>query len=223
MGKRIVRYSDSEYQGDNDIEAAANYTFSIPQYCVAGGISALPTTMIMAPSERLKCLLQVQANEIEKGGKAKYKGLSDCAMKVYQEGGIRSVYKGTGATLLRDVPGTAAWYGSYELAKKYLMQMQGIDPDSGKLPLMSIVGAGGLSGIVCWTISIPPDVLKSKFQTAPPGKYNGIYDVYRELMRTEGPKALFTGFRPAMMRAIPANAACFWGVEISRSFMSFLD
>ncbi len=217
-----MRFMDKDYVGETEADAA-NYKFTIPQYCVAGGISALPTTLIMAPSERLKCLLQVQANEIEKGGKAKYKGLADCAVKVYKEGGIRSVFKGTGATLLRDVPGTAAWYGSYELFKKVLMNVQNIDPDSGKLPMLSILAAGGFSGIVCWIVSIPPDVLKSKFQTAPPGQYNGILDVYRELMRKEGPMAMFTGIRPALLRAFPANAACFLGVEVSRPLMTFLD
>ena len=31
----------------------------------------------------------------------KYKGSLDCAIKLYQEGGIRSSYRGVGATLLR--------------------------------------------------------------------------------------------------------------------------
>jgi len=102
IGKRIVKYMDG------NSGATPNYEFSINQICVAGAISALPTTMIMAPSERLKCLLQVQANDIEKGGKVKYTGLVDCAMQLYKEGGIRSIYKGTGATLIRDIPGTIA-------------------------------------------------------------------------------------------------------------------
>ena len=84
------------------------FVFSTTQICIAGAISSFPTVAIMAPSERIKCLLQVQANEIEKGGKAKYGGMTDCAKQLYKEGGIRSIYKGTGATLLRDVPGAIA-------------------------------------------------------------------------------------------------------------------
>ncbi len=63
----------------------------------------------MAPSERIKCLLQVQANEVEKGGKAKYTGMMDCAKQVLKEGGMASLYKGTVATLARDIPGTIAY------------------------------------------------------------------------------------------------------------------
>ena len=30
-----------------------------------------------------------------------------------------------------------------------------------------------------WAIAIPPDVLKSRYQTAPEGMYTGSVDVYR--------------------------------------------
>ena len=72
----------------------------MPQIFSAGLLSGVFTTVIMAPGERIKCLLQIQANE----GTKKYKGSVDCALQLYKEGGIRSVFKGTGATLMRDVP-----------------------------------------------------------------------------------------------------------------------
>ncbi len=220
IGKRIVQAMDTKYDGSS---TGGSYKFTTAQLCLAGGISALPTTLVMAPSERLKCLLQVQANEVEKGGKAKYKGLADCAVQVYKEGGIRSVFKGTGATLLRDVPGSVAWFGTYEFVKKQLMKIQNIDPESGQLSPTAVLTAGGIAGIACWIISIPADVLKNRFQTAPHGQYAGIFDVYKHLMKEEGASALFTGIRPALIRAFPANAACFLGMEVSRKLFAFMD
>jgi len=41
-------------------------------------------------------------------------------------------------------------------------------------------------------------------------------------MKTEGPSALFKGLAPAMLRAFPANAACFLGVEFARKFLDDL-
>lgn len=55
---------------------------------------------------------------------------------------------------------------------------------------------------------------------APPGTYNGIRDVFRELMRKEGPLALYKGVTPVMLRAFPANAACFIGFEIAMKFLN---
>mmetsp|Transcript_7507 Transcript_7507/g.15020 ORF Transcript_7507/g.15020 Transcript_7507/m.15020 type:complete len:340 (-) Transcript_7507:642-1661(-) len=218
MGKRIVKFADK-----SDINPGEAYNFTIPQLVAAGGLSAIPTTMAMSPSERIKCLLQVQANEVEKGNKPKYKGMVDCGMAVYKEGGIRSLYRGTVLTLMRDVPGSMAWFGTYELVKKELMHLQGIDPATGTLSPLAVLAAGGFAGMACWAIAIPPDVLKSRYQTAPEGQYKGLGDVYRHLMAEEGPSALFKGFNPAMIRAFPANAACFLGMEVARKAFAFMD
>lgn len=65
----------------------------------------------------------------------------------------------------------------------------------------------GMAGVAMWSIAIPPDVLKSRLQSAPAGTYKGTADVLRVLLKNEGPQALFKGLGPAMLRAFPANAA----------------
>lgn len=64
----------------------------------------MPTTFVAAPVERVKVLLQMQGQ----GGEQLYSGPVDAVKKLYKEGGLRSVFRGTGATLARDVPGSAA-------------------------------------------------------------------------------------------------------------------
>ena len=211
LGQQIVNLTRS------DITAP----MSLMQISIAGGISALPTTAIMAPTERIKCLLQVQTTDA-KTGKPQYSGMKDCAVQVYRQGGIGSVYKGTALTLMRDIPGSVAWFGTYEIVKRKLTQIMGVE-DPSKLSPLAVLCAGGFAGMACWSVSIPADVLKSRYQTAPDGKYSSVFDVYRTLMREEGPGALFTGFRPAMIRAFPANAACFLGMEVAKKGLAFLD
>jgi solute carrier family 25 carnitine/acylcarnitine transporter 20/29 len=222
MGQRMVK-SYGQWGMTQEEKAARPYSLSMAEICVAGALSAIPTTGIMAPSERIKCLLQVQANEVERGGKAKYSGMMDCARQLLKEGGMSSVYKGTVATLARDIPGTVAYFGMYEYSKREIMKMQGIDPNKGQLSLPAVVTAGGLAGMACWTVGIPFDVIKSRYQTAPEGKYSGIVDVYKALIKEEGYAGLFRGLRPALMRAFPANAACFLGVELSKKMLGFMD
>lgn len=79
-----------------------------------------------------------------------------------------------------------------------------------------------MAGIANWIVSIPPDVIKSRWQTAPEGTYKNMADVFFQLVRKEGPGALFKGLGPAMVRAFPANAACFLGVEVSKKFLDML-
>lgn len=45
------------------------------------------------------CIHQIQMNA--KPGEAKYSSSIDCAKKLYREGGIVNLYRGTVATLLR--------------------------------------------------------------------------------------------------------------------------
>jgi len=181
---------------------------NLVQLGIAGGISGVLTTSIMTPGERIKCLLQVQQGA---SGPPKYTGPIHVAKSLWNEGGIRSIYKGTCATLLRDVPASAAYFGGYEILMR-LMTPAG--NDRSQLSVGKTIFAGGMAGIFNWMIAIPPDVLKSRLQTAPEGKYNGVRDVFRHLMKEEGIRAMYKGCVPVMLRAFPANAACFVGYEV---------
>ncbi|KAF8528308.1 mitochondrial carrier [Gautieria morchelliformis] len=188
---------------------------SISELAVAGFLSAVPTTLVTAPVERAKVLLQVQGQ----GGGQKYKGVFDVFKVLYREGGVRSIFRGTGATLARDGPGSAAYFAAYEVAKKALTPA-GSDPS--KLNLGAIIMAGGTAGVAMWSIAIPPDVLKSRLQSAPSGTYTGFLDCARKTIAADGVGALWKGFGPAMARAFPANAATFLGVEASRKALDKL-
>uniref|UniRef100_A0A4W3K3U6 Solute carrier family 25 member 20 n=1 Tax=Callorhinchus milii TaxID=7868 RepID=A0A4W3K3U6_CALMI len=187
-----------------------------PQLFAAGMLSGVFTTVIMAPGERIKCLLQIQATSGEK----KYAGPMDCVKQIYRETGIRGIYKGTVLTLMRDVPASGMYFMSYEWLKTVLTP-EGTSVNDLSVP--SILFAGGVAGILNWTVAIPPDVLKSRFQTAPEGMYpNGFRDVLRELVREEGIVSLYKGFTPVMLRAFPANASCFLGFEVAMKFLNWL-
>ncbi|KAJ2083663.1 carnitine transporter [Coemansia sp. RSA 988] len=205
MGQKIMR---SVYNLSPTDKLSTN------QILFAGGFSAIPTTAVMAPMERIKCTLQVTSAT---GSGTVYKGPADAALGIVRAGGITSLFKGTCATLLRDVPGSVAYFGTYELIKKSLT---GNSAGEGSISPLAIVTAGGLAGMANWGIAIPPDVLKSRLQTAPEGKYSGVRQVFVEMMRAEGPGALFRGVGPALLRAFPANAACFLGVELSLQLMN---
>ena len=95
MGKKIV------YSMTPD-RTSKKLTYG--ELAFAGFFSAIPTTFVAAPVERVKVLLQMQGQ----GGKQLYNGPLDAVGKLYKEGGLRSVFRGTGATIVRDGPGSAA-------------------------------------------------------------------------------------------------------------------
>lgn len=184
----------------------------------AGMLSGVFTTAIMAPGERIKCLLQIQ--HAAGSGEQKYKGPLDVIKKLYKEGGMRSIYKGTAATLLRDVPASGMYFMTYEWLQRVLTPAGKSRSD---MSVWRTLFAGGMAGIFNWMVAIPADVLKSRLQTAPEGTYpNGIRDVFRQLMKQEGVGALYKGATPVMLRAFPANAACFLGYEFAMKFLNWV-
>ncbi|XP_066996720.2 mitochondrial carnitine/acylcarnitine carrier protein [Anabrus simplex] len=184
------------------------------QLFAAGAFSGIFTTSIMAPGERIKCLLQIQQAGT---GPAKYSGPVDVVKQLYKEGGMRSIYKGTVATLLRDVPASGMYFMTYDWLQRVLTP-----PGSTEVGLLRTIFAGGMAGIANWLVGIPADVLKSRLQTAPEGMYpNGVRDVFRTLVREEGITALYKGCTPVMLRAFPANAACFIGFEMCMKFLNW--
>uniref|UniRef100_A0A667Y9U9 Solute carrier family 25 member 20 n=1 Tax=Myripristis murdjan TaxID=586833 RepID=A0A667Y9U9_9TELE len=169
----------------------------------------------------LDCFKKTLAKEIQAAsGEVKYAGPMDCVKQLYRESGIRGIYKGTALTLMRDVPASGMYFMTYEWLKNSLTPA-GKSPSELSVP--SVLFAGGMAGIFNWAVAIPPDVLKSRFQTAPEGKYpNGFRDVLRELIREEGVTSLYKGFNAVMLRAFPANAACFLGFEVAMKALNWL-
>ncbi|CAE6507145.1 unnamed protein product, partial [Rhizoctonia solani] len=196
--------------GVTPIFAISFWAYDLGKKIVYSG-NAIPTTLVAGPAERVKVLLQVQGQ----GGQSKYSGPTDVVRQLYREGGLKSVFRGTAATLARDGPGSAAYFVAYEVAKKRLTPA-GSDPS--QLNLSAVVLAGGLAGVAMWSVAIPPDVIKSRLQSAPSGTYSGFIDCARKTVAQDGVKALWKGFGPAMARAFPANAATFLGVEASKKF-----
>jgi solute carrier family 25 carnitine/acylcarnitine transporter 20/29 len=164
-------------------------------YAIAGGFSAIPTTIITTPMERIKVVIQTQDQII--GGR-KYTGMFDAGSHMLKEGGISSLYRGTIATLARDIPGSMAYFVAYEWVYRALKPK-----DSDTLSIPSVIFAGGMAGVAMWSIAIPPDVIKSRIQSAPSGTYKGFFDCAGKMVAQEGIGSLFKGLGPALLRAFP--------------------
>ncbi|KAK0092084.1 hypothetical protein PV326_002223 [Microctonus aethiopoides] len=181
------------------------------QIILAGMFSGLATIPLSVPGERIKCLLQMQTGKMKK-----YSGFVDCAIKLYREGGIKNFYVGTCVTILRDVPAGGAYFGAYDLTMKY------ISYHYAETMMWKPIIAGGFAGMANWIVAMPADVLKSRLQISSMDKYpHGIRSLLPIILREEGARTLYRGVIPIMMRAIPANASCFLGIEIAMKFIEF--
>jgi hypothetical protein len=75
-----------------------------------------------------------------------------------------------------------------------------------------------IAGQVGWLMSIVQDTVKSRIQASEEKLH--IRQVFRDIVRSNGYRGLFTGVEVAIIRAFPANAALFLGYEYSRKVVS---
>ncbi|CAH2350648.1 mitochondrial carnitine carrier [[Candida] railenensis] len=197
MGKKLV----SQYTGHEAKD------FTIGEISTAGFFSAIPTTLVAAPFERVKVMMQVADG-------SKKATMGSVIKEMYKTGGIRSIFKGSVATLARDGPGSALYFATYEFLKAKL------STPGEQMSILAICTAGGFAGVSMWLGVFPIDTIKSKQQSS--NTSVSIAQTTKSIYRSGGIKAFFPGVGPALARSFPANAATFLGVELARNFFDKL-
>ncbi|KAH3672425.1 hypothetical protein WICMUC_004261 [Wickerhamomyces mucosus] len=196
VGKNLV---SSYYNG----QSSSN--FSIGQISSAGFISAIPTTLVAAPMERIKIVLQTQDSNASKS-------MINAIKRILETGGIKSLFKGSIATLARDGSGSAIYFATYEIVKKNLSVKSGTK--DGELSLISISTAGGFAGMSMWLVVFPIDTIKTRL-TNNVNESITMKQAIQSIYQRGGLKSFFPGLGPALLRSFPANAATFVGVELA--------
>lgn len=189
-------------------------TLPIKNIMFAGAFAGVAAAFVESPVELFKSKMQVQY-----GTGGQYKGTFDCAFQITKKYGIRGVYQGLHATMIRNLPANALYLGFYEMTKRY-MSTPGETPTAA-----AILSAGSVGGVAYWALCYPTDIIKSRLQTdhSDPSqrKYKGYVDCYKSILKEGGVKSLYRGFTPCMLRSMPANAVGFlcyeWGRSIAKS------
>ncbi|KAL6047969.1 Solute carrier family 25 member 22 [Balamuthia mandrillaris] len=173
------------------------------------------------PIDLIKSKMQVQYRISIEGTSrmafVPYKSSWDCLRRILATYGIRGVYQGLSATFLRNMPGSAVYFTTYEVVRRNVATLY---PQS---ETTSVLLAGAIAGITFWLSCFPADVIKSTLQTdasyKPDRKYKGILDCTRQIFRREGLLGFWKGFMPCLIRAGPVNAATFFVYENTRRMM----
>lgn len=190
------------------------------QKASAGSFASVFSSLVLCPTELVKCRLQAM-HEMEESGKIA-KGQKSTAWSVVKTvlktNGPLGLYQGLTSTLVREMPGYFCFFGGYELSRSTFAQYMGTDKDDiGILPLMF---SGGFGGACLWLAIYPIDCVKSRIQVhSLAGRQDGFIKSLAGILRTEGVTALYSGLTPTMIRTFPANGALFLAYEWSRKYM----
>eukprot|EP01084_Bolivina_argentea_P277376 473517_1 len=104
------------------------------------------------------------------------------------------LYRGIGWTAARNCPGSFALFGANSLVYTRLFGVSGPKEAKGYQIFFGSM-AGGLASI---GVSSPLDVIKTRIQNKPFDDNRSGFKVFRDLMREEGPHALFKGLTPKL-------------------------
>jgi len=166
---------------------------------VAGGSAGLCQIVITTPMELLKIQLQSagqQAASASKEGAAAAKKMS--AMSITKEllrtKGIFGLYKGTSATMLRDVSFSVVYFPLFANLNSMGPRKS---PGSTEAVFWWSFIAGCASGSISAAVVNPADVVKTRLQLLNKGaseqSYSGIRDAFVKIFQQEGPSAFFKG------------------------------
>lgn len=163
------------------------------------GAAAVISKTAAAPIERVKLLVQNQDEMIKAGRLDKpYKGVIDCTVRTFRTEGVLPFWRGNLANCLRYFP-TQALNFAFKDKIKALFKMQ--KTDSYGVKFGKNIASGGAAGAMslCFVYSL--DYARTRLANdAKAGakggerQFNGLIDVYRKTLKSDGFVGLYRGF-----------------------------
>ncbi|XP_044730883.1 mitochondrial glutamate carrier 1-like [Chrysoperla carnea] len=163
---------------------------------LAGGLAGLFQIVVTTPMELLKIQMQDAgrvAAEAKQLGKTVVKtSASKLALGLIKEKGILGLYKGIGATMLRDVTFSIVYFPLFAT-------LNDLGPRRSDGSNEAVFWCSFLSGCAAGSFAAlfvnPVDVIKTRLQAITPGeaRYKGFTDCVLKTLKEEGPKAFFKG------------------------------
>lgn len=166
-----------------------------------GAITGCCSATVLLPSEIIKAKTQISTE--------RHVTSQQIVRQMMKRQGMRSFFVGFDAQLCRDASFYALFFGGYELSCYIFRTFVPGMPDE-----LNYFLSGGIAGMGGWLFAMPFDVPKTNVQSRYDTRVFGSY--FPELIKIanqRGVGGLYAGLGPTLIRAFPANAALFLGVE----------
>ncbi|KAF2368278.1 Mitochondrial substrate/solute carrier [Trinorchestia longiramus] len=206
--KSAVRFGAFEELKKRNMDASGNLTAGKRLLCGLGaGVSE--AILAVTPMETVK----VKFINDQRSANPRFRGFAHGVTCIVKESGLRGVYQGVTATIIKQ--------GSNQAIRFYVMETlkdwyRGGDPDK-KVPKLVVGMFGGLAGAASVYGNTPVDVVKTRMQGLEASKYKNTLDCAVKIWKNEGPRAFYKGTVPRLSRVC---------LDVAITFMiydSFMD
>uniref|UniRef100_A0A1D1Z7C4 ADP/ATP translocase n=1 Tax=Anthurium amnicola TaxID=1678845 RepID=A0A1D1Z7C4_9ARAE len=165
-----------------------------------GGVSAAVSKTAAAPIERVKLLIQNQDEMIKAGRLSEpYKGIGDCFRRTVHQEGFIALWRGNTANVIRYFPTQALNFAFKDKFKRMFNFKK--EKDGYAKVFLGNIASGGAAGAVSLTFVYSLDYARTRLandaKAAKKGgerQFNGLVDVYRKTLKSDGIVGLYRGF-----------------------------
>lgn len=164
------------------------------------GAAAIISKTVAAPIERVKLMVQNQDEMIKAGRLSEpYKGVIDCTLRTYRTEGVLPFWRGNLANCIRYFP-TQALNFAFKDKVKQLFKSSKNESYARKFGKNIASGgcAGAMSLVFVYSLDYARTRLANDAKSAGKGggerQFNGLVDVYRKTLKSDGVAGLYRGF-----------------------------
>ncbi|EHK40748.1 uncharacterized protein TrAtP1_004091 [Trichoderma atroviride] len=169
-----------------------------------GGVSAAVSKTAAAPIERVKLLIQNQ-DEMIKAGRLdrRYTGIGECFKRTAADEGVMALWRGNTANVIRYFPTQALNFAFRDKFKKMFGFKK--ERDGYGMWMLGNLASGGAAGATSMLFVYSLDYARTRLandaKSAKKGgerQFNGLVDVYRKTLASDGIAGLYRGFMPSV-------------------------
>ncbi|XP_063607216.1 ADP/ATP translocase 3-like [Penaeus indicus] len=190
---------------------------------IAGGIAAAISKTAVAPIERVKLLLQVQAASKQITADKAYKGMVDCFVRIPKEQGVLAYWRGNLANVIRYFPTQALNFAFKDKYKQIFLG--GVDKKTQFWRFfIGNLASGGAAGATSLCFVYPLDFARTRLAAdigkgAGQREFNGLGDCLVKIFKADGIMGLYRGFGVSVQGIIIYRAAFFGFYDTAKGML----
>ncbi|KAI6205771.1 hypothetical protein M3Y94_00830200 [Aphelenchoides besseyi] len=167
-----------------------------------GGGSAVVAKTLIAPIERVKLILQLQAAQSTIEATKRYNGMIDCFLRVPREQGFLSFWRGNWSNILRATSQESLGMAFKEFFKKYTVNETNKSSNFSHFIGGNLL-AGGLSGCATFFFIYPLDFSRTRLaidmgKDQSSREFRGLADCLIKIVKHDGFFGLYRGLVPSL-------------------------
>ncbi|CAG8460720.1 4929_t:CDS:2 [Paraglomus occultum] len=178
---------------------------SMPIAIASGGSAGVIAATVGSPLFLVKTRMQSHSKHVAVGHQHNYTSTLTALKEVYSQSGVRGLFHGVGASMLRTGVGSSAQLPSYFFVKRWVMKTTGRGEADIVVHAISSLASGFC---VCLAMN-PFDVISTRMYNQKhdgSGKgvlYKNTFDCFIKTLKTEGITGLYKGFNAHYLRIGP--------------------